>query len=211
MVLFISAGLAFVSTGCAARSLTITQDDRINNAMHMHRPPAQRTGDPLEVTIACVYPDDLKRAENQGLKPKSGITCKDWYDHQPLRAGGEGGHFNLPSDQIYLLTNETQLYGKKKGPALQGAIVDKTAEKKVTGIQFKSTKLHSRDSVIYVFPKFIGKDGKVLPVKAGEFSPPGAYTAKLKVKIGVEEGKGVEGQYVEATMQRRLHGSEKKE
>jgi hypothetical protein len=196
-MLVFAAAAASGSVGCAARTLTITQDDRINNAMHLHRPPAQRTGEPLEVSIVCVYPKDLERAGNEGLRHGSGITSKDWYDNRPLRAGVDGAHFSLPSDQIHLLTNEAQAYGKKRGPALQGAIVDGTSEKKVAGIKFSWTQLHRRDSVIFVFPKFIGPDGEVLPVKPAVFNPPGAYGRNLRVKIGVEESRGRHGQYIE--------------
>ena len=196
LLLGLTLGVALGCTGCASRTVVITQADRINNAMHHYRPPDQRTGDPLEVTIACVYPDDLERDENSGLKPGSGITSKDWYDHQPVR-GGDGGRFVLPTDQIYVLTNAAQVYGRKKGPALNGAINDGRAKVEVSGIKFRGTKLHSRNSVIYVFPKFIGPDGDVLPVRAVEFSPPGAYTSRLSVTIGVDETRGNHGQYIE--------------
>lgn len=196
------------TVGCASRTLAITQGDRINNAMHIGRHPDQRTGDPLEVTIVCVHPDDLEIKGNGGLKPGSGITCKDWYDNRPEH-GGEGG-FDLPADQIYLLTNEDQVYGKKVGSALNGAINDGHSEVKIKGITFRGMKLHRKDSVIYVFPKFIGPDGHVLPVPAAEFSPPGAYASQLAVKIGVDEGRAHNGQYIENTSQRKLHGSGKR-
>ena len=197
-VLFLLGAAVLASTGCASRTVVITQEDRINNAMHQYRPPEQRTGDPLEVTIVCVYPDDLERDENGGLKPGSGITSKDWYEHQPAR-GGDAGRFALPTDQVYVLTNAAQVYGKRKGPALNGALKDGRAEVHVAGIRFPGMKLRNRNSAIYVFPKFIGADGGVLPVRAAEFSPPGAYGSKLEVRIGVDESRGHSGQYIEVT------------
>ncbi len=203
---FVVAYAALVSTGCAARTLTITQDDRINTAVHRHRPEGERTGDPLKVTIVCVYPKDLEREENQGLKPGSGITCKDWYANQPVRGGSVGGRFKVPPEQIYVLTNESEVYGNKKWRALQGAIRDGTKQVEVSGIRFR-TKLYGRNSVIYVFPKFIGPAGEVLPVPPAVFSPPGAYASRLGVKIGVEEGRGIYGQYIENTTKRTFGGS----
>ena len=199
-------GWALLGTaGCAARTLNVSQGDRINNAMHHDRHPDQRTGDPLEVTIVCVHPADLEREANRGLKPGSGITCKDWYDHRPVRAGGGEGRFDLPSEQVFLLTNEAQFYGTKLGPALNGALKDGKSEIVIKGIPFQSMKLHSRDSAIYVFPKFIGPDWNVLPVKPAEFSPPGAYASRLTVKIGVDDSREHYGQFIENTSLRRMH------
>lgn len=193
-VLLGSVGL--VSAGCGARALSIEQDRYVNNAMHHYRAEEKRTGEPLEVSIVCVHPKDLERDENASLKPGSGITCRTWYENRPKPGGGG---FMIPPEQIYLLTNATSYYGKKKGPALNGATKDGRVEIPVRGIRFRGTKLHSRNSVIYVFPKFIGQDGKVLPVKPAEFSPPGRYTSRLSVKIGVDKNRGVQGQYIVRT------------
>lgn len=193
--------------GCAARTITISQEDRINTAMHLHRAMADQTGDPLELNVVCVYPEDLEKPENELLKPDSSITAKDWYDLRPTGMP-EARHFSLPGNQILLLTNEKTAYGKVKGPALRGAIEDGARERKIDGIRFKK-KLHSRKSVIFVFPKFIGKGGEVLPVRPVRFSPPGAYTRNLFVKIGVDPGRPHGGQYIESVTKRRLHGREK--
>ncbi len=193
---FVFGSAILGSAGCASRTLTVTQGDYINTAMHGGRQLEDRTGEPLEVTIVCVYPEDLERDENSGLKPGSVITSKDWYDNQPAR-GSDSGRFILPTDQIYVLTNAAQVYGKKKGSALNGAVKDGRSEVKVGGIKYRGMKLHSRNSVIYVFPKFIGPDGEVLPVRAVEFNPPGAYTSQLSVRIGVDEARGNHGQYIE--------------
>ena len=206
---FALVGLLSLSSGCAARIVTVRQEDRINTAMHIHRPLADQTGDPLEVSIVCVYPDDLQKPENERLKPDSSITAKDWYDFRPTGMP-DGQHFNLPANQVYLLTDEKTVFGKIKGPALKGAIEGGTPEREVKGIQFKR-KLHSKKSVIYVFPKFIDKNGEVLPVRPVKFGPPGAYTRQLFVKIGVDTARPHSGQYIENQTKRRLHGREKED
>ncbi len=200
--ILVLGSVAFWCIGCSSRTLTITQTDRVNNAMHHNRHPDQRTGDPLEVTIVSVNSDDLEREGNGGLKPGSGITCKGWYDNRPVRGSSEG-RFDLPPEQIFLLTNANEVYGTKLGPALNGAIKDGRTDVMIKGIPIPSwMKLHSRDSVIYVFPKFIGPNGTVLPVGAAEFSPPGAYSNQLHVKIGVDEGREHYGQYIERVSER---------
>lgn len=203
-----TVALTSLSWGCAARTLTIAQDDRINTAVHLHRPREMQSGDPLEVNVVCVYPDDLEKPENERLKPDSGINAKEWYEFRPTTGVPDGRHFNLPATQIYLLTDEEGVYGKVKGPALRGALEDGFSKKKIEGIAFKK-KLHSKKSVIYVFPKFIEKSGAVLPVRPAKFSPPGAYRKNLSVKIGVRPGGPHDGQYVENTAKRRWHGREK--
>ena len=211
LMLFVAASAAVVSVGCAGRTLTITQDPRINNAMHSHRSEKQRTGDPLEVSIVCVTPKDLKREDeaNERLRPGSGITSKEWYEHRPVPGVGDETRFRLPADGIYLLTNDKEVYGKVKHKALNGAIIDGTETIRVSGIRFPTWKMHGRNSVVYVFPKFIGQDGRVLPVPPAVYHPPGAYTRKLSCKIGVKPGGENEGQYIENTTSRRLHGSAK--
>ena len=209
-ILMVSAiGLTgIVLAGCGSwRTLTIVQGDRINNAMHSGRPADQRSGDPLEVAIVCVNPQDLEHHENAGLKPRSGMTCKAWYDNRPVRGGGDPGRFKLPPEQIFLLTDAKQYYGTKKGPAPRGAINDGRKEISVAGIRFRSTILHKRDSVIYVFPKFVGPKGEVLPVPAVEFSPPSAYPRRLEVEIGVDESRPhYHGQYIDNTTERAFWG-----
>ncbi len=203
-------GLVALSGGCSARTLTIVQEDRINTAMHQDRPQNKQTGNPLEVSIVCVFPSDLEKPENARLQADEGITAKEWYEFRPTGAPPDGRHFNLPCNQIYMLTNEESPCGKVKGPALRGALEDGYSEKKMKGILFKK-KLHSRKSVIYVFPKFIDKNGEVLPVLPVKYHPPGGYTAKLVVKIGVQASGPHGGQYIENQAKRRLHGREKKE
>ena len=198
-----------IVAGCSDRVITISQHERINTAMHRHRAREMQTGDPLELTIVCVYPEDLKKSENDRLKPGSGLTAVDWYQHRPTGVGGQqAGRFWIPSSQIYLLTNEKGLVGRVKGPALGGATEDGWTEKKFGGIAF-SKALHDKNSVIYVFPKFIGPTGEVLPVRPVMFHRPGAYRRNLFIEIGVRDGGENLGQFIIHSTKRRLHGAEK--
>ncbi len=197
-----------IVAGCGDRVITISQHERINTAMHRHRAREMQTGDPLELTIVCVYPEDLKKSENDRLKPGSGLTAVDWYQHRPTGVGGQqAGRFWIPSSQIYLMTNEKGLVGRIKGPALGGATEDGWTERKFGGIAF-SKALHDKNSVIYVFPKFIGPRGDVLPVKPVIFHRPGAYRRNLFIEIGVRDGGDNFGQFVLHSTKRRLHGAE---
>jgi hypothetical protein len=186
-VLALIAGLgALASAGCA-RQLTITQEDYINNAMQIDRSPQDRTGEPLELDIVCVYPDDLADPRNARLGPNSGLTSEEWFRRRPIpgdqvNLGAPSDRFWLPEEQIYLLTNDRQYYGQRIGAALRGAKLDGTAVAK-GGIDFNAWFLHSENSVIYVFGRFTDKQGKVLPV------PPA-------VRIGVRESGANYGQYI---------------
>ncbi len=222
---WLAAGLAgTASTGCG-RVLTIEKDDYINNAMHKDRPVDSRRGDPMEVTIVCVTPKDLTKElqVNDALSPKAetAITADVWYDRRP-KFEDQGkkvedceGRFRLPKDQVFVLTDESNAkayFGKKVGGLLRGAKID---GKKSMTVSFPfSGPLHDDRSVIYVFPKFISPEGKVLPVKPAKFDPPGAYTHKLFIKIGVDQGKFGDksqhyGQYIENKTERKLHGHPK--
>jgi hypothetical protein len=197
-------------SGCA-RSLTIQQDKYINTAPHANRPPDKRTGDPLELSIVVVYPQDLKKSENDRLKPDSNITCKDWYTHRPETGTTAGsGQFDIPKDQVFLLTNADKYYGRKLDTALRGAASDGDKPITKSGIAFNWGHVHDSQTVIYVFPKFIGKDGGVLPITPAKFNPPGAYEAKLEVRIGWHaDVKSLdEAQYIKNLTPRKLHGSE---
>jgi len=202
-------GLLVLATlaGCG-RTLTIRQDHYINTGGQANRPADKRTGEPLEVDVVCVYPKDLDKAVNEPLRPESRITCKDWYERRPVATGEEKGRFDLRRDQIFLLTNDDKAYGKHFGNALRGAALDGEAPIRKTGINFGAG-LHDSRSVIYVFPKFIGKDGGVLPVPPAKFHPPGAYVADLEIKIGVDPDRSLEeAQYVKVLSERKMHGSE---
>lgn len=191
--------------GCGARRVTISQDEYINTGVHANRPPEQRTGDPLEVAIVCVSAKDLELTENAGLKPGSGITCKDWYENRPSHAGG-AGRYRIPADQIYLLTNDSRAWGQVLGPMLRGARIDGRRAVTLKGVRFKE-KLFNRNSVIYVFPKFIGPTGEVLPVPPVAFNPPGAYRSQLACRIGVNGRREHFGQYIVMESERKLRGS----
>ena len=205
------------ASGCGARTLTITQDKHVNTAMHIRRAPAQQTGMPLELNIVCVYPKDLDRddAPNAALQPNSGITSEQWFARRPLPGDTEDGEtsgdrFRLPRDQIFYLTNESQseIYGKRIGAALRGAVNDGETIIK-GGIIFDSWALHNARAVLYVFGRFEDEDHRVLRVPPAKFDPPGAYVDEVAVKIGVRlEGPNF-GQYIEVASQRKMHGSER--
>ncbi len=181
--------------GCQSRTLVITQADRINTAMQLGRALENQTGEPLELTVVCVKPEDLEKQENSRLSPDSLITSKEWYEFRPEGGVPTGGRFDIPDSQIYVLTNKNRICGQVRGPALRGAIEDGTAERFIKGISF-GRKSYSKKSAIYVFPKFIDRNGAVLPVPPVRFSPPAAYSSTLRVEIGVEPGGPHDGQYL---------------
>ena len=201
-------------SGCG-RTLTIRQDPYINTAAHANRPPDKRTGEPLELTIVCIYPKDLEKPANELLRPESKITSKDWYDRRPVPAGQETGRFDLPKNQVYVLTNDSKVFGRQIGSSLRGAIMDGEKPIKKTGIIFDGGwaggQYHDPHSVIYVFPKFIDRDGAVLPLPPAKFHPPGAYVEDLEIKIGVDPDRPLEAaQYVKVLSERKMHGKEEK-
>lgn len=198
-----------VSTGCA-RMLTITQADYVNTAMHVNRPVGSRTGDPLEINIVCVTPKDLDHEANDALAPDVGITSEIWFRDRPIPGDKKdmddrGGRFWLPKGQISLMTYDTKCFGKRIGEPLRGAATDRkdTVVKRFN----HAGHLHDDKSVIYVFGKFIDRNGNVLPVPPAKFHPPGAYTEKLHVKVGVDESRANYGQYIDNLTERKLHGS----
>jgi hypothetical protein len=204
------AATAFLTAVGCSRTLTISQDMIINTAMHIDRRGEDRTGQPLEVNIVSVYPDDFKNPANERLLPENHITSDVWYADRPQIGDspdmeGMDGRFRLPKDQIFLLTDATRYYGVKSGGMLKGAAIDgkKDLER---SFKFKGP-LHNKHSVIYVFPKFIDSRGQVLPVPPAVFAPPGAYTHVLSVKIGVDETRDFYGQYIDNTTTRKMHGS----
>lgn len=202
--------------GCA-RNLTVWQDHYINTAPHANRPPEKRTGEPLELAIVAVYPSDLKKPSNELLRPDSPVTCKDWFERCPVGGRGEasvgGDRFDLPRDQIFLFAKDAKdpkLYGKVIGKALSGAHKDGKEPIRKGGIVYRLGTIHDHDAVLYVFPKFIGRDGGYLPIAPVKFHPPGAYTDDLVVRIGVRENQPIEqAQYIENLTPRKLHGREK--
>ncbi len=191
--------------------LTITQDDYINTAVHMNRPAASRTGDPLEINIVCVTAADLKLDCNDRLAPGEGITSDVWFQDRPISGDkadmdDRAGRFYLPKSQIFVMTYDKQFYGTKAGTPLRGAATDK---EKTLEREFEfSGGLHNDQSVIYVFGKFIGPDGRVMAVPPAELHPPGAYTRDLFVRIGVDSSREFYGQYIDNETPRKLHGKE---
>lgn len=206
--------LVGLAAGCA-RTLTITQDDYVNNAMQIDRRPEDRTGEPLEINVVCVYPDDLADVRNERLRGESGITSQEWFARRPVPGdqvdlGGPTGRFRLLEEQIYLLTNDRNFYGLRIGAALRGAKQDGRTIAK-SGIEFNPYVLHSNAAVIYVFGRFTDKEGKVLGVPPAKFHPPGAYGNHLAVKLGIRESGPNYGQYIEIDAERcprKMHGSD---
>lgn len=204
--------LAGVCLGGCSRVLTITQDAYINTAGQDKRAEAERTGDPLELNIVCVTPQDLKKDVNADLKPGSGITSEVWFRKRPIDGDEKqkAGRFDLPKKQVYLLTNDMDAYGTRKGPALRGSEADGPKKTTEGDIAFPFGALHDSDSVIYVFGKFKGPDGAVLPVQPARFAPPGAFTHELSIHVGVEKsrfGQGLDkGQYIKVMSDRKMHG-----
>ena len=204
-VISLAVGAAFgcFAVGGCARQLTITQADYINTAMQRDRDAEDRTGEPLEVNIVCVYPKDLDKPRNAALSPDTRITSDVWYKNRPTLERVAGGTaFDLPADQVYLLTDQKEVYGRPIGSSLRGAKIDGQEPMEYRGIRFKG--LFDKRSVIYVFPRFIGEDRKVEPVAPVKLHPPGAYPRDLYVEIGVEDPKGKAIQYVKNRTVRKL-------
>ena len=188
VTVFLATLTVVASTGCVARTLTITQQDYINTGM------GRATGEPLEVAVVCVYPKDLKNKVNDKLKPGVGITAKEWFEREPGSDGG-GQPFSISPEQIYLLTDRKGASGINRGGLLHGAADKGIKQVQIPRIRFKWWNLHRNNSVIYVFPRFIGPDGKVLAVKPAMFNPPGRYRSKLFCEIGAKSNTP-EGQYI---------------
>ncbi len=192
--------LALVTlAGCGGRNVTIQQDHFINTAMQIDRAAEQQTGEPLELAVVCVYPKDLDKPANDLLRPDLRITCKDWYERRPVVTGEARGCFELPREQIYVLSNDDLVFGRHIGQALRGAAFDGEAPIRKGPLKFRWGDLHNDRAVIYVFGKFGRKDGTVLPVPPAKFHPPGAYSADLVIRIGVDRDRPLEeAQYIRA-------------
>ena len=211
----LALGVGVVSGGCA-RVLNIQQAEYINTAVHAARAKEDRTGQPLEVAIVCVTPSDLDHEANDRLNPERDITADVWFQDLPQRDDKKdmderGGRFYLPKSHIFWLTDSKERYGKRLRGRLGGAKNDK---QKDVVVEFKfEGSWHNDRSVIYVFAKFVDKQGQILPVKPAKFHPPGAYTEKLYVRIAVDEqNRPNYGQYIEideARCPRKLHGKGK--
>ena len=171
-------GVTVLSAGCSSRVLTICQEDRINTAAGRH------AGEPLDITVVCVSRDDLKKPENERLKPDTSITAKEWYDFRPVPGPSGEGRFIIPENQIYLLTSERGAYGIVKGKPMRGAIEDGKVKRTIGGIKFRSWKWGR--SMIYVFPRFFDAKGDTLPVKPLKFRPSGS---RYFSKVGVDSNK----------------------
>jgi hypothetical protein len=208
--------LVMLAAGCASRELTIVQGEYVNTAMHQRRPVEQRTGERLEVDIVLVYPDDLKSEANARLSPVSDdpIYTAEWFQRRPLpgdtaEKATENGRFWLPKSQILLLTDvsDKDVYGTRIGSRLGGARNDGKAEVRIKPFRFGGP-LHDRKSVVYVFPKFIDADGKVMNVAPAKFHPPGAYTHQLVLEITTDRDRLQQVVQISQRSPRKLHGKE---
>lgn len=198
-----------VACGCAARSLKITiPDEYINTKMHDNRACEDRTGERLELDIVCVLPSDLEIPINRPLRPDGNITSKVWFEMRPVMGKTQGVDcFDLPPKQIYRLTDKKSAYGTIKWSRLTGSKHGNQVVK-IKGIKFpKSGKLHSHNSVIYIFPKFIDADGQVLETRPVMFNSPGDYRKELSIEIGVEDPCGESTQYIRNTTEKKFGAS----
>lgn len=186
--LWLPGAVLVLTAGCSSRSITIQQDPYINNGMQCDRSAGERTGEPLELNVVMVYPDDLKDVRNDRLRPGSGITSQEWFSRRPQPGdtvdAESGANFRLKPEQIFLLTNDSAVYGKRIGQALRGASLDGASVSK-GGIDFDNWASGDSKSVVYVFGRFTDKNGSVLPVPPAVFNPPGAYPKELVVKVSV--------------------------
>jgi hypothetical protein len=195
-------------TGCG-RTLTIHQDPFLNTAPHASRPADKRTGEPLELDVVVLNGNDLAKPENELLRPGSRITAKDWFERRPQRGVEKtGNRFDVPADQVYVLTNDTHAFGRQIGTALRGAALDGDRPiVKSNSIALRWGAVHDEHSVIYVFPMFTNKEGAVLPVAPAMFHPPGAYSDNLEIRVGVEPNRPLEeAQYIRVVSPRKLYG-----
>jgi len=176
---------AALFSGCASKELVITQAEYINTAM-------SPSGEPLELAIVYVYPEDLKHPADGALAPDSGITADRWFRDRPLPGdtkdmSGRGSRFWLPEDQILLLNNPPvdTTYGTHVGNRPRGAAYDKSEVVLRRNLAVKGR--GKNPSVIFVFAKYIDSRGQVMPKRPAKFHPVGDYGNELRVRIGGEE------------------------
>jgi hypothetical protein len=188
MAIGLGAALTF---GCERR-LTIRQDGYINNAMQPNRPPARRTGEPLELTVVCALPADLKDPANADLKPGSPINSRMWYARRPgAQTAPKPGEpvaapFKIPADQIFILdeANPDASLRPLHGRTIEGQDRELKVTDKMLKFEIPALDLFSKNCIVYVFGKFADENGDILPVAPAVFSPPGDYTSELFIKVG---------------------------
>lgn len=193
------SALVLAATGCSStRTLRVTQEEYVNTGMSWRLPPENRTGDPLEVSVVWVLPEDLENPVNRDLRPESGITTKIWYERRPeLGAQPGSGKFEIPAGQIFVLADQEGIYGTRLGCRLHGAHQKQKHTETLT-YQFKVPSVFG-DPIVYVFPKFVGEGGELLPVPPAVYTPPESRNNMFAVQIGVDAGRQNEptaGQYI---------------
>jgi len=163
--------------GCSSRTLVIHKDRIINtaNPLDSKKAPADRSGETLKVTVVSLAEEDIaKGGANQKLAPATfSMTSREFYEQE--------GSFTVSKKEFEV-----------KGAKHDGK--DTVTER----IEFPG-KLFKGTSVIYVFAKFKGPHGEVLPVKPVVYHPPGAFTSTLRVHIGANDSLDGDtcGQYIE--------------
>jgi len=159
---------AVASAGCSGRTLVITKDPVINtaNRIDFNKPPAERRGETLKVAVICLGEDDFAKAGTgpiAELAPAtSTMTSKEFFEKE--------GSLSSVSKKVFDVVG-AKIDGKDT----------QTERFKFPGKLFKG------NSVIYVFAKFVGPNGEVIPVKPVKFNPVWHYTGTLKVHISANE------------------------
>jgi hypothetical protein len=192
--LILAVGIAAIlGLGCERR-LTIRQDGYINNAMQPNRPPARRTGEPLELTVVCVLPRDLKddNTANADLKPGANINSRIWYARRPgAQLAPKPGEavappFNIAATQIFVLdeNNADATLRPLHGKTIEGHDRELKVTDKMLKFEIPALDLFSKNCIVYVFGKFADENGDILPVPPAVFTPPGDYKSELFIKVG---------------------------
>jgi hypothetical protein len=206
--LILALGIAAIlGLGCERR-LTIRQDGYINNAMQPNRPPARRTGEPLELTVVCVLPADLRddNGPNADLKPGSPVNSRMWYARRPgaqlAPKPGEpvAAPFNIPATQIFILdeNNTDASLRPLHGKTIEGQDRELKVTDKMLKFSIPALDLFSKNCIVYVFGRFADENGDILPVPPAVFAPPGDYKSELYIRVG-STGKldgPTKGQYI---------------
>lgn len=206
LLLALGVGAA-LTIGCERR-LILRQGEYINNAMHAKRPEGRRTGEPLEVTLVLFLPEFYDIPANEALRPKQSkvITSQDWYERRPGSPNNPKA-FEIPEDRIFLLTDEPRFYGTKVGGALHGGKLEGTLSIRVDDesiqvgdqkpvkikrldnpLDLKAHPFNDERCAIYLFGRFVGENGEVLPVKPEVITPKNiSHEQEITIQVDVDK------------------------